>query len=773
MPYEQVFIGDIDASPVTLTDSKTIYPENRQGTLAKIIALPPGTSADGIFYFSVNGEYYERVIEGVYRACWANIIAGSDMTTLIQTVINDARVKTLLFDDPGGVSIIVNGTLSIPAGKVIAFANGNTLTGTGTVTVNGLVDAGPYKIFDGSLTVGSINAANTPLYPEWWGAVGNGTTDDSGAFNKLFQSCNKARGITISLRGVTYLINQEVTVPPLTAGTNIIRFEGNSTTLKTTSAITILKRMPANNATAKSDINNTTIQVDGIIFEGSSLAGQNALVIAATYNSVVSNCKFHSFDIGLDLQFCLNATVEQCNGHSNLTYSFTARTGTWSNVILGETQSNNTVFKQCRDYCNSGQTSGFYILNSDSVKLETCICEGANPITNIHFEVQTGVTTVQYFTVDNLHGENVPTGEHISIKGAAPFVRIISPFIQNNTNTYYPFLVTAKAAPNNGNGTIQIENLNYWAVNLKCKNEANSGTRWVFEVSPVLSQFKNETWFNEIFESTPPYVIPASGSRFVRGSDNYFSEISSEIQLNAKGSINFTGSGNFTNSKALYQNGSIIMGGNQFQLLQFAIPGQYIQFQGPQNPVINYAMFISNSVFKIRREGASIVDAIVIASSGKLGLNNANPAVGLDIGWTDALGLPAGTTAQRPTGAARYFRYNTETNTIEWYNGAAWVSPNIAGQEVSTNIRTVTANTTVGSSDSTLLVNSSAGNISITIDPVNAAKKIFYIKKISADPNTVTITPSSGTIDGAPSLAINTQWQTVQVQSNGTDLFIL
>jgi hypothetical protein len=46
----------------------------------------------------------------------------------------------------------------------------------------------------------------------------------------------------------------------------------------------------------------------------------------------------------------------------------------------------------------------------------------------------------------------------------------------------------------------------------------------------------------------------------------------------------------------------------------------------------------------------------------------------LEIQNVDFLQYPAGTTAQRPTPSAGMMRYNSTTNTLEYYNGSAWVS---------------------------------------------------------------------------------------------------
>ena len=59
---------------------------------------------------------------------------------------------------------------------------------------------------------------------------------------------------------------------------------------------------------------------------------------------------------------------------------------------------------------------------------------------------------------------------------------------------------------------------------------------------------------------------------------------------------------------------------------------------------------------------------VVDSSENRVGILNASPDVSLDIGSaTDAVHVPVGTTAQRPTGAAGYFRYNSTTSQFEGY----------------------------------------------------------------------------------------------------------
>jgi len=60
-------------------------------------------------------------------------------------------------------------------------------------------------------------------------------------------------------------------------------------------------------------------------------------------------------------------------------------------------------------------------------------------------------------------------------------------------------------------------------------------------------------------------------------------------------------------------------------------------------------------------------------ATGKVGIGTAAPAVTLAVSGTDAMLLPNGTTAQRPTGAAGYIRYNSSTGSFEGYT-TAWGS---------------------------------------------------------------------------------------------------
>jgi hypothetical protein len=61
-------------------------------------------------------------------------------------------------------------------------------------------------------------------------------------------------------------------------------------------------------------------------------------------------------------------------------------------------------------------------------------------------------------------------------------------------------------------------------------------------------------------------------------------------------------------------------------------------------------------------------------TNDRLGIKTATPAVSLVLNAVDAIGIPAGTTGERPTGVTGYLRFNSTTTSFEGYNGTAWGS---------------------------------------------------------------------------------------------------
>jgi len=70
----------------------------------------------------------------------------------------------------------------------------------------------------------------------------------------------------------------------------------------------------------------------------------------------------------------------------------------------------------------------------------------------------------------------------------------------------------------------------------------------------------------------------------------------------------------------------------------------------------------------------------------RLGVGTASPAVTTVLVGTDAILIPKGNTAARPTGVSGYLRFNTQTNEFEGHNGTAWSS--VGGSAISNDTST-------------------------------------------------------------------------------------
>lgn len=98
-------------------------------------------------------------------------------------------------------------SVTIPNGCILRF-NGGVIKNC--TLVNAYIDAAREKIFDTS--VNFTNIKNATVYPEWFGAVADGTTNNSTAFEKAV-----SLGKTISIGCGTYLVTNQLSCMPNTS----------------------------------------------------------------------------------------------------------------------------------------------------------------------------------------------------------------------------------------------------------------------------------------------------------------------------------------------------------------------------------------------------------------------------------------------------------------------------------------------------------------------------------------------------------------------------
>jgi len=90
--------------------------------------------------------------------------------------------------------------------------------------------------------------------------------------------------------------------------------------------------------------------------------------------------------------------------------------------------------------------------------------------------------------------------------------------------------------------------------------------------------------------------------------------------------------------------------------------------------IVRKGLVVANTV--IVTDGANTkfdTDVLVVdGSNDKVGVNTASPSVSLEIAANDAILIPIGNTAQRPTGANGMIRYNSDDSKFESYVSGGW-----------------------------------------------------------------------------------------------------
>lgn len=113
---------------------------------------------------------------------------------------------TIIFT-PGTYKISTN--ITFPANVTIWFTEGAKLSpdSSKTITINGnVITAGLHQIFTGAGTIAGLSKL-TAVYPQWWGAVGNGVADDTAPIQKAVNI-----GGVIMFPFGTYLTTSTITV---------------------------------------------------------------------------------------------------------------------------------------------------------------------------------------------------------------------------------------------------------------------------------------------------------------------------------------------------------------------------------------------------------------------------------------------------------------------------------------------------------------------------------------------------------------------------------
>ena len=206
----------------------------------------------------------------------------------------------------------------------------------------------------------------------------------------------------------------------------------------------------------------------------------------------------------------------------------------------------------------------------------------------------------------------------------------------------------------------------------------------------------------------------------------------------------------------------------------------YINYQGG-------AFQIRSTVGDPIAFGETDAEHLRIAPDGNVGIGTSSPAVGLDIGSkTDAIRVPNGTTAQRPTAATGQLRYNTTTSEFEGYSGSSWGAiggggdafgtiavsgqSNVVADQENDTLTLVAGNgmtiTTAAGSDTITLAsntsinpfttdffttsNASTTAFTLSVTPPSEDNLIVFLEGVYQNKNSYSLSGTTLTLDSAP-----------------------
>lgn len=202
------------------------------------------------------------------------------------------------------------------------------------------------------------------FYPEDYGAVGNGSTDDSTAIRAAADAARTAKG-TVVFRPVTYLIS--MTAHPVTGGNNVGITIGANTTWVGTPGATVIK------LAASQTVGNDVSGNNALVFNRNLTSGDaNITIEGITFDGNAANQTHTHLGVaiwGADRVTLRDVTVKNCRG--------TSGSGVNECFFFDAHGCSNVTYDNCIAESTAGSTAtGFASNYSTNVKWVDCTAYG-------------------------------------------------------------------------------------------------------------------------------------------------------------------------------------------------------------------------------------------------------------------------------------------------------------------------------------------------------------------------------------------------------------
>lgn len=199
---------------------------------------------------------------------------GNGMNVLSQELLSTPNTKYVIKND-----FILVEDIIIPDNCILEFDGGNIIGNHAVIGQNTGIIASFVKIFDASIDFqGSWTIKD--IYPEWFGAKGDGVSDDAGAIQKsVFFSGLTKSNVVISAK--TYGIGSTVYIPTFAKIVGVDRH------------FSVLRAIKKIDAILQTSQNATLITIDNIRIEGNKFA-LKGLSVGSNSGRVTAHCIFQN-----------------------------------------------------------------------------------------------------------------------------------------------------------------------------------------------------------------------------------------------------------------------------------------------------------------------------------------------------------------------------------------------------------------------------------------------------------------------------------------------
>lgn len=191
-------------------NSQTGFPLNTSGTLAKVDSSVP---VDNVFTYSSAGSVWQRVMDGgvsLFRAVWFKIGgAPTDLAPRLLTALSNPDIQVIEIDTTLNTASAVNFN-----GKKLRITGGGVMTGAFNIQ-NAVIEGDPtQQLFDISSggTITNSKSAFGKWYAGWFGAKGDGVTNDRASLNYANTVASANTQKTISLIAGNYVIGSNLAI---------------------------------------------------------------------------------------------------------------------------------------------------------------------------------------------------------------------------------------------------------------------------------------------------------------------------------------------------------------------------------------------------------------------------------------------------------------------------------------------------------------------------------------------------------------------------------